>query len=93
MSFRITTANFDPARRTEFLAFADSQRDKIKAVPGVQSVHTIEVGVGQSIIIARYDSEEGAVAATSTVQEILGGMAEFMTSPPDRKGGPIIWEM
>ena len=93
MSFRITTANFDPARRTEFLAFADSQRDKIKAVPGIQSVHTIEVGVGQSIIIARYDSEEDAVAATSTVQEILGGMAEFMTSPPDRKGGPIIWEM
>jgi len=52
-----------------------------------------EVGEGQSVIIARYDSEESAVAATETIQGILGGMAEFMTSPPNRRGGPIMWEM
>jgi len=93
MSYRITDINFDPSRRDEFLAFTDSQREKIQAVNGLQMVHVTEVGEGQSVIIARYDSEESAVAATETVQEILGGMAEFMTAPPNRKGGPIMWSM
>ena len=57
----------------------------------METVDVIEVGEGQSVIIARYDSEESAVAATETVQGILGGMAEFMTAPPNRKGGPITW--
>ena len=93
MSFRVTDINFDPSRRDEYLAFADSQRGKIQAVNGLQMVHVAEVGEGQSVIIARYDSEESAVAATETIQGILGGMAEFMTAPPNRKGGPIMWSM
>ena len=93
MSYRITDINFDPSRRDEFLAFTDSQREKIQAVNGLQMVHVTEVGEGQSVIIARYDSEESAVAATEIIQGILGGMAEFMTAPPNRRGGPIMWEM
>ena len=93
MSYRITDINFDPSRRDEFLAFTDSQREKIQAVNGLQMVHVTEVGEGQSVIIARYDSEESAVAATETIQGILGGRAEFMTAPPNRRGGPIMWEM
>ena len=93
MSFRVTDVNFDPSRRDEFLAFTDSQREKIQAVNGLQMVHVTEVGEGQSVIIARYDSEDSAVAATETVQEILGGMAEFMTALPNRKRGPIMWAM
>ena len=56
MSYRITDINFDPSRRDEFLAFTDSQREKIQAVNGLQMVHVTEVGEGQFVIIARYDS-------------------------------------
>ena len=93
MSFRVTEINFDASRREELLGYCDGQREKIQAVSGIQSVDVIEVAEGQSVIIARYDSEESAVAATETVQGILGGMAEFMTAPPNRKGGPIMWSM
>ena len=93
MSFRLTDINFDPSRREELLAYCDGQRENIKAVNGIETVDVIEVGEGQAVIIARYDSEESAVAATETVQEILGGMAEYMTAPPNRKGGPIMWSM
>ena len=93
MSYRITDINFNPIRRDEILVFTESQREKIQAVNGLQMVHVTEVGEGQSVIIVRYDSQESAVAATETVQEILGGMAEFMTAPPNRKGGPIMWAM
>ena len=93
MSFRVTEINFDPSRREELLGYCDGQRENIRAVNGIETVDVIEVVEGQSVIIARYDSEESAVAATETVQGILGGMAEFMTSPPNRKGGPITWSM
>ena len=73
--------------------FTNSQRGEIQAVKGLQKVNVAEVGEGRSVIIARYESEESAVAATETIQGILGGMAEFMTSPPNRRGGPIMWEM
>ena len=93
MRFRVTEINFDPSRREELLDYCDGRRENIRAVNGIETVDVIEVGEGQSVIIARYDSEESAVAATETVQGILGGMAEFMTAPPNRKGGPIMWSM
>ena len=67
MSFRVTEINFDPSRREELLGYCDGQREKIRAVNGIETVDVIEVGEGQSVIIARYDSEESAVAATETV--------------------------
>ena len=93
MSYRITEISFDPIKKDDLFAYVDSQRDQIKAVNGLQLVHVIDLDEGQSVIIARYDSEESAVAATEKVQEILEGMGKFMTAPPNRKGGPITWEM
>ena len=93
MSYRITEISYDPSKKDELFAYVDTQRYKIKAVNGLQLVHVIDIDEGQSVIIARYDSEESAVAATETVQGILGGMGQFMTGPPNRRGGPITWEM
>ncbi|MBS1256442.1 MAG: hypothetical protein MAG581_02265 [Deltaproteobacteria bacterium] len=92
MSYRVTDVNFDPEREDEFYAYADGLRDQLKAVDGLQLVHVIDVDKGQSVFIARYDNEESAVAANETIQGILAGMGEFMTAPPNRRGGPISWE-
>ncbi len=56
-------------------------------------MHVIYIDEGQSVIIARYDSEESAFAETETVQGVLSGMGQFMTAPPNRRGEPITWEM
>ena len=93
MSYRITDVSFDSSRNDEFYAYADSLRDQLKAVNGLKFVHVIDVDEGQSVIIARYESEESAVAASETIQGILAGMGQFMTAPPNRRGGPINWEM
>ena len=83
MSYRITDVNFDPSKNDEFYAYADSIRDQLKAVNGLKFVHVIDVDEGQSVIIARYDSEESAVAANETIQSILAGMGQFMIAPPN----------
>lgn len=56
-------------------------------------MHVIDVDEGKSVIIARYESEESAVAVNETIQDILAGMGQFMTAPPNRRGGSITWEM
>ena len=93
MYFRVTTYGFDAGRRDEFLALADTVRDDMKAVQGLETVHSCETGEGQGMIVARYDSEASATAAQPTIQGIFAKMAQFMTSPPDVKGGTVIWEM
>ena len=93
MSYRITDVSFDQSKNDEFYAYAESLREQLKAVNGLKFVHVIDLDEGQSVIIARYDSEESAVAASETIQGILEGMGQFMTAPPNRRGGPITWEM
>ena len=94
MYFRVTIFGFDESRLDEGLAKMDSTiRDKLKAITGLESAHECRIGDGQAMIISRYDSEASAVAAQPTIQEILGEMAEFVTSPPEVKVGNVIWTM
>ena len=93
MSYRITEISYDLSKKDELFSYVDTQRDQIKAVNGLQLVHVIDIDEGKSVIIARYDSEESAVAATETLQGILSGMGQFMKAPPNRRGGPITWVM
>jgi hypothetical protein len=45
------------------------------------------------MIISSWDSGASAEAAQPKIQEIFGKMAEYMTSPPEAKGGDVIWTM
>ena len=93
MHYRITTMRFDPAKRAEMLAYADSVRHEMLAIEGLKSVHITEVGEGHAIGLACYDTPEKALAASVSVQRILGGMAGFMTAPPQAQDGGVMWAM
>ena len=75
------------------MAYFDSARDRIKAISGLQSLNLVETGEGEAVGIASYDSKESAENAFPTVKEIMGGMAQFFTGPPELKLGPIMWSM
>ena len=94
MYIRVTTYGFDESRFDEFLVKADETlRDNLKAIAGLDSVHSCRIGEGQGMIVANYDSEASAVAAQPRIQAIFSEMAEFMTSPPEVKEGNAIWTM
>ena len=94
MYFRVAIFGFDESRFDEGLAKMDATiRDQLKGIAGLESVHECQIGDGQAMIISRYDSEASAVAAQPIIQEILGEMAEFVTSPPEVKVGNVIWTM
>ena len=94
MYIRVTTYGFDESRFDEFLVKADETlRGNLKAIAGLDSVHSCRIGEGQGMIVANYDSEASAVAAQPRIQAIFGEMAEFMTSPPEVKEGNTVWTM
>ncbi len=94
MYLRVTTYGFDENRFDEFLVKADATlRDNLKAIAGLDSVHSCRIGEGQGMIVASYDSEASAVAAQPRIQAVFGEMAEFMTSPPEVKEGNTVWTM
>ena len=93
MYFRATTYGFDESRLEEALAKMDEIRDDLKAIAGLKSLHDCQIGDGQGMIISTWDSEASVEAAQPKIQEIFGKMAEYMTSPPEVKGGNVIWTM
>ena len=94
MYLRVTTYGFDESRFDEFLVKADATlRDNLKAIAGLDAVHSCRIGEGQGMIVASYDSEAAAVAAQPRIQAVFGEMAEFMTSPPEVKEGNTVWTM
>ena len=94
MYLRVTTYGFEESRFDEFLVKADATlRDNLKAIAGLDSVHSCRIGEGQGMIVASYDSEASALAAQPRIQAIFGEMAEFMTSPPEVIEGNTVWTM
>ncbi len=93
MYYRINIISFDASRKDEYLAYFDSVKDRIKAISGLQSLNVVETGEGEAVGVACYDSTESAEAAFETVKEIMGGMAQFFTGPPELKLGPIMWSL
>ena len=93
MYFRVTTYGFDAARFDEFLALADTFRDELNAIDGLETVHSCVVEEGQGMIISRYASEAVAEAAQPQIQAIMGRMAPFLTSMPEVTAGEAICEL
>jgi hypothetical protein len=42
-------------------------------------------------VIAKYDKSESADAATPQVKEMLGTLSDFITAPPERVHGDVVW--
>mgnify|MGYP001219806006 FL=1 len=93
MYFRVTTYGFDAARFDESLARADTFRDEVNAIDGLETGRSCVVEEGQGMIISRYASEAVAEAAQPQIQAIMGRMAPFLTSMPEVTAGEAIWEL
>ena len=93
MYYRMTTFSYDPARESEVIALADSVRDEMKAIDGLQSGCSVRIAEGRAVTVGVYDSAESAAAAQPKVQELLGRMAELLNAPPEIQEVPTIWEL
>ena len=93
MHYRMTTFSYDPARESEVISLADSIRDQMKAIDGLQSACSVRIAEGKSVTIGVYDTAESAVAAQPKVGELLSRLADLLNAPPEVQEGPVFWEL
>ncbi len=93
MHYRMTTFSYDPAREGEVIALAESIRDQMRAIDGLQSACSVRIAEGKSVTIGVYDNAESATAAQPKVGELLGRLAEILNAPPEVQEGPVFWEL
>ena len=93
MHYRMTTFSYDPAREGEIIALADSIRDEMRAIDGLQSASSVRIAEGKSVTIGVYDTAESAAAAQPKGGELLGRLADVVNAPPEVQEGPVFWEL
>ena len=91
MYCRITEIKFDYTKKDEIISMLEGFRESMMALPGIQSVCTIETGEGEITSFAVYDTQENFNAASADVGKIMGGFAAYFTAPPVGKEGPTIF--
>ena len=93
MYYRVTSVSYRPDSRDAVFAYADSAREQLKAITGLTSVHTVETGEGEMLLVAVYDNQENAEEGAKVAQQVLGGMASLFTAMPTQQVGPVVWSL
>ena len=80
---RITKFQSDPARLDEMVAKIPHIRAATSAIEGSVANWAMWNEDGSGVAIAVYESEAAADAATAQIQAIWGGLADYLTAPPE----------
>ena len=93
MYYRMTKASCDPTKREDIFAYMDSMRDRLNAL-GVVSINEVEIGEGQSITVAVYNSKEDADKASAEASKMINeDFAQYFTAPPEIFEGESVWTL
>ena len=83
MQARVVTYTLKSDTWDEALAALDGVVGTIEAFPGLRSwVNAADRETGEGVAVAVFETSEALEAATPQVNEILGGFAQYMSSPP-----------
>ena len=92
MHYRVTTYEFNPDKFDDMMAFADGIKDQVQSIEGLNFAHVCRTSETGAVIVAQYVSNDAMENTTPQFQEIMGGMAQFFTSPPVPIGAELIWQ-
>ena len=92
MHYRVTTYEFNPDKFDDMMAFADGITDQVQSIEGLNFAHVCRTSETGAVIVAQYVNEESMENSTPIFQELMGGMAQFFTSPPVPIGAELIWQ-
>ena len=90
--YRVTTYEFNPEKFDEMIAYTQGMKDDVLRIEGLNFGHICRTSENSAIIIAQYVDEEAMKKATPKFKEIMGGMRQFFTSPPNPAEAEIIWK-
>lgn len=87
MFYRMTRLHFDDTNFEDMTTWAESVRARVERIDGFLFADLVRTGPGEGMMVAAYQSEASFQAAASTIAEVVGEMAQFLTSPPHTHAG------
>ena len=91
MYYRITHLAFDPNKYDDLMAHSNSVKDQMRAIKGLIFTHMFRTGEDKLGVIARWESLAALEAGQQEINNVMGGMAQFLTSTPEQEMGEVIW--
>lgn len=91
MYARVSRYRMKPERFEEAQALVEQIKPQIQALPGLRDWKNVgRADDGTGVVIALYDDEAAANAATAAAQEIWGRFADHLAGPPQVEGYDIV---
>eukprot|EP01043_Picozoa_sp_COSAG02_P036636 COSAG02_NODE_2696_length_8213_cov_87.332388_4_plen_518_part_00 len=87
--FAMTTIQY--ADELDLLTYMDTQKSALSAIDGVTYIKAVKVDELTGTVVAGYTSAEAAAAAAAEVSAALANLVPYVTAPPERHVGPVIW--
>ena len=90
--FRFTRVVFDPSRFDEMMSAVTPSLEGFKDVAGLKRIRIARIMDDRVMAMARYGSKSEADAGTRQVQQVLSGMAEYLTGEETLiREGNLVW--
>jgi hypothetical protein len=92
MYVRFTKLTFDPANYDAMINFRDNTivpKLNEMRLKGLIRVRMFRASDSEVITLAGYDTKENYEAAVPKTDEMMGGMAQWLTAPPEKWVGEL----
>ncbi len=91
MHCRITKINHKPDSIDDLLEYLKSVESDVISIEGLHSVTMVNISETESIAFSEYENEEQMNNAGEKYREIMGGMAQYFSGPPEMSNGDAVW--
>ena len=91
MHYRITTIKHNSESLDDIISYLETVESDVQSIDGLQSVTVVNISDTESIAFSAYENEDQMNNAAEKYREIMGGMAQHITAPPEMSNGDSIW--
>ena len=91
MHYRITKIKHSSESLDDLINYLGTVESEVQSIDGLQSVTVVNISDTESIAFSAYENEDQMNNAGEKYKEIMGGMAQHITAPPEMNNGDSIW--
>ncbi len=91
MHYRITKIKHNFESLDDLISYLGMVESDVQSIDGLQSVTVVNISETESVAFSSYENEDQMNNAGEKYRQIMGGMAQYITAPPEMSNGDCVW--
>ena len=91
MHYRITKIKHNFESLDDLISYLGMVESDVQSIDGLQSVTVVNISETESVAFSFYENEDQMNNAGEKYRQIMGGMAHYITAPPEMRNGDSVW--